>query len=137
MTSTPARWGGHSAWGGRDRARFPSGRQHRDRAELVDVAQGTQLWGERYDTHPEDILGVQEEIARDVSRGLRLKLAPGALQTGSQTVDPEAYRLYLLSRHELTKVTLEGKTKVLETPALAAEARVWRELSASQAARSR
>ena len=45
-------------------------------AELVDVAQGTQLWGERYNTRMGDLIAVQDDIANDISRGLRLKLAP-------------------------------------------------------------
>ena len=74
-------------------------------AELVDVAQGTQLWGERYNTRMGDIFAVQEDIARNISRGLRLKLAPRdeTLLTRRHTENSEAYRLYLLSRHELNK----------------------------------
>ena len=85
-------------------------------AELIDVTQGMQLWGERYNTRMGDLFAVQEDIARDISRGLRLKLAPKdeTLRPRRHTVNPEAYRLYLLSRHELNKGTTEGLKKALE-----------------------
>jgi eukaryotic-like serine/threonine-protein kinase len=75
-------------------------------AELVDVAQGTQLWGEQYTARMRDIFAVQEDIAGDISRGLRLKLAPRdeTLLTKGRTGDPEAYRLFLLSRHERSNI---------------------------------
>jgi tetratricopeptide (TPR) repeat protein len=86
-------------------------------AELVDVARGTRLWGERYNTRMGDIFAVQEDIARDISRGLRLKLATRAetLPTRRHIPDPEAYRLNLLSRHELNKpFTSQGVKRALE-----------------------
>jgi serine/threonine-protein kinase len=85
-------------------------------AELVDVARGTQLWGERYNAMMGDIVTVHENIARDISRGLRLRLTPadGTLLSRSHTKNPEAYRLYLLSRHELNRRTPEGFKKALE-----------------------
>ncbi|MBA3322825.1 MAG: winged helix-turn-helix domain-containing protein, partial [Pyrinomonadaceae bacterium] len=45
------------------------------RTELVDVADGWQLWGEQYNRQPADILAVQEEISREISAKLRLKLS--------------------------------------------------------------
>ena len=38
------------------------------RAELVDVADGWQLWGAQYDRRPADLLAVQSEIARKSPR---------------------------------------------------------------------
>jgi serine/threonine protein kinase/tetratricopeptide (TPR) repeat protein len=86
------------------------------RAELVDVAQGTQIWGEQFHTRMEDIFTVQEDIASNISRGLRLKLAPEdeTRLARRHTENPEAHRLYLLSRHELNKGTPEGQRKALE-----------------------
>jgi len=84
--------------------------------ELIDVAEGTQLWGELYNTQLGDVFSVQKDIAGQISRGLRLKLAPEneTLRARSHTQDPEAYRLYLLSRHELSKGTPEGVKKALD-----------------------
>jgi TolB-like protein len=44
------------------------------RTELVDVMNGWQLWGEQYQTRVSDILVVQEEIAKEISERLRVKL---------------------------------------------------------------
>ena len=41
-------------------------------AELVDVQSGSQLWGEQYNREITDLLLVQNDIARDISRALRL-----------------------------------------------------------------
>jgi TolB-like protein len=44
------------------------------RVELVDTSTGWQLWGEQYNRRPADILELQEEISREVSEQLSLKL---------------------------------------------------------------
>ena len=43
-------------------------------AELVDVTKGWQLWGETYDRWSTAIFEVQDEIAKQISTALRLKL---------------------------------------------------------------
>ena len=86
-------------------------------AELVDVAQGTQLWGERYNTRMADISALQEDIARDISRKLRRKVAARdeTRLTTRHTENSEAYRLYLLSRyHYSTWTTPEGLKRAVE-----------------------
>src|SRR5262245_40392741 len=86
-------------------------------AELADVARGTRLWGERYNTRMGDIFAVQEDIARDISRGLRLKLATRGETslTNRHIPSPEAYRLYLLSRNEQDlPLTSERAKRALE-----------------------
>ena len=88
---------------------------HRGRT-LIDVAQGTHLWGELYNTRMGDIFAVQEDIAGAISRGLRLKLAPRdeTLLAKRPTENAEAYRLYLLSLYERNKFTPDGTRKALE-----------------------
>ena len=44
------------------------------RVELVDTSTGWQLWGDQYKRRPADILELQEEISREVSEQLSLKL---------------------------------------------------------------
>ena len=85
-------------------------------AELVDVGQGMQLWGERYSVRMGGIFSVEEDIAGDISRGLRLTLAPAdeSRLTQRHTKDLEAYRLYVFSRHEFSKYGVEGIRKALE-----------------------
>jgi adenylate cyclase len=42
--------------------------------ELIDVANDAHLWGEHYNRKMSDIFEVQEEIAREISDKLRVKL---------------------------------------------------------------
>jgi len=67
------------------------------RAELVDTRLGTQIWGEQYSRHAEDLQAVQEEIARTISEKLRLRLT-GAQErrlTKRATENSQAYQFYL------------------------------------------
>ena len=43
--------------------------------ELVNVADGTQLWGEQYNRRAANLATVQQEIARDISERLRWRLS--------------------------------------------------------------
>ncbi len=51
------------------------------KAELIDVARQNQLWGGNYNRKMEDILEVQEDIAREISRNLQLKLSGAEKKT--------------------------------------------------------
>jgi len=51
-----------------------SGESLRIGTELVDVATGSQLWGAQYDRKPGDIFIIQDEISKEISEKLRLKL---------------------------------------------------------------
>jgi len=44
-------------------------------AELVNVLNGTELWGQQYNRKVADIFAVQEEIAREITEKLRLKVS--------------------------------------------------------------
>ena len=72
-------------------------------AELVNVRDATQLWGEKYARRTDDVLEVEGEIATTIARTLRRQLS-GAEKiklTRTETSDPEAYRLYLKGRDYL------------------------------------
>src|SRR5689334_10506581 len=43
-------------------------------AELVDVWAESQIWGEQYRQHSEDVFVIQERIAREISERLRLRI---------------------------------------------------------------
>src|SRR6266567_4814492 len=45
------------------------------RTELVNVADGTELWGQQYNRKLADVFAVQEEIAKEISEKLSLKLS--------------------------------------------------------------
>jgi len=76
-------------------------------AELVDVRDNKQLWGEQFERRVLDLMGVQREIAKEIAGKLQLKLS-GAEQsrvTKRYTENPEAYQLYLKGRYFWNKFT--------------------------------
>ena len=78
--------------------------------ELVDVEDGSLLWGEQYRRQFSDIFAVQEEIAKEIFSKLRVKLTRHEQERMNrrQTNDPEAYVHYLQGRYYWYKRTLEG-----------------------------
>ena len=73
-------------------------------AELVDVQSGSQLWGEQYNREITDLLLVQNDIARDISRALRLQLSgEEQVQLAEATEDSAAYQAYLKGRFLLNR----------------------------------
>jgi len=67
-------------------------------AALTKVDDGFQLWSETYDREIDHIFDAQDEIARDVTSALQLKLLnPGgaAITTNSRSTNPETYQAYL------------------------------------------
>jgi TolB-like protein/Tfp pilus assembly protein PilF len=86
------------------------------RTELVDVADGWQLWGEQYNRNHADLLAVQEEISREISEQLRLKLSGEQKRRLAKryTESTEAYQTYLKGRFYWNKRTLEGLRRGVE-----------------------
>jgi serine/threonine protein kinase/Tfp pilus assembly protein PilF len=66
-------------------------------AELVNVADGFQLWSETYDRELNDIFAVQEDIARSVGEALKIQLL-GQKNVG-RSANPQAYNAYLQGRY--------------------------------------
>jgi TolB-like protein len=75
--------------------------------ELVDARDSSHLWGEQYDRKLTDLVSLQSEIARDVSRKLRTRLSGADEQrlARNYTENSEAYQLYLRGRYHLLKHT--------------------------------
>jgi serine/threonine protein kinase/Flp pilus assembly protein TadD len=76
-------------------------------ADLVNVADGTQLWGEQYNRKLTDLVALQIEIARDVSQKLKARLSGEDEQRVAKnyTNNVEAYQLYLKGRYYYFKLT--------------------------------
>src|SRR5437870_11962961 len=55
-----------------------AGAQLRITAQLVNVADGYDLWSERFDRGPEDVFAIQEEIARTIADRLQVSLTGSA-----------------------------------------------------------
>ncbi len=84
--------------------------------DLVNVADGSQLWGEKYERKLSDIFAVQEEITRQISDKLRLKLTGEEQKQLSRryTENAEAYRAYLLGRFFWERRTEDGMKKGIQ-----------------------
>jgi eukaryotic-like serine/threonine-protein kinase len=69
-------------------------------ADLVNTADGTELWGSHYVSKLADVTQVQGDITRDISGSLRVHLSGDQQQRLGRagTTNPEAYRLYLEGR---------------------------------------
>ena len=85
-------------------------------AELVDVEDGSQIWGGQFNRRLSDIFELQEEISNEMTDKLRLSL------TGDQkkrlakpaTREVEAYQAYLKGRYLVNKRTAESFAKAIE-----------------------
>jgi len=85
-------------------------------ADLVNAADGTEMWGSHYDRKAADITQVQSDITRDVSNKLQVHLTGTEQQKLGRagTTNPEAYRLYLEGRQQWYGRTPEGLKKSIE-----------------------
>jgi serine/threonine-protein kinase len=98
-----------------------AGNRVRVSVQLIDVAEGNNMWSERYDREMTDVFEIQDEISQAVVGKLKVRLAS---QSGSgsgigtaesakplvkrYTENLDAYELYLKGRFELYKMTREG-----------------------------
>lgn len=70
-------------------------------AELVDVEDGSLIWGEQYHRKSSDLFSLQDELAWEISEKLRLRLSGEQKQrmTKRYTENREAYEDYLKGRY--------------------------------------
>src|ERR1041384_1809371 len=85
-------------------------------AELIDASDNSHLWGEQYNRKSSDILAIQEEIAREISQALRLRLGYQADQPliKASTENTGAYQLYLKGRYYWNKRSTDGLRKAID-----------------------
>jgi adenylate cyclase len=83
-----------------------AGGQVRITAQLIHAADGFHLWSETYDRKLDDIFKIQDEIASEVVKQLRVTMLGGAPK--AHGTDPQAYALYLQSRELGRQFTPEG-----------------------------
>jgi TolB-like protein len=81
-------------------------------AQLINVADGYHIWSERYDRELKDIFAIQEEIATNIVKMLKLTvLRPAGSRQPTKNI--EAYDLYLKGLYALS-LDVEGVTDALE-----------------------
>jgi serine/threonine protein kinase/tetratricopeptide (TPR) repeat protein len=76
------------------------GNRLRVTAQLVNVADGYQLWSERYDREMEDIFAIQDDISSAIVKSLRVILSEDEKKAMGQarTENLQAYEFYLRGR---------------------------------------
>ncbi|HEY8224380.1 MAG TPA: protein kinase [Pyrinomonadaceae bacterium] len=86
------------------------------RIEMVDVSDGSQLWGDSYTCKPSEILLIETKISSEISEKLLLRLtSEERKQLARQpTKNVEAYHAYLKGRYCWNKRTDEGVRKAIE-----------------------
>ena len=77
-------------------------------ADLIDLQNVAQLWGQHYDHKLADVMLVQDDISRDIFENLRLKL------NVEEKKQLDAYRLYLKGRNSWNKRTADELQRAIE-----------------------
>ena len=79
------------------------------RTELVNVSDGTELWGHQYNRKLADVFAVQEEIAKEISEKLRLTLTGTERQQLAKrpTENLKAFQYYMQGRSYAQRSTRE------------------------------
>jgi eukaryotic-like serine/threonine-protein kinase len=86
------------------------------RTELMDVTNGSQLWGGQYNRKVADVFALQDELSREISERLRLRLTSDEKQrlTKRYTDSADAYQLYLKGLFYWNKRSPDGSQKAIE-----------------------
>lgn len=84
--------------------------------EVVDVNDGSRLWGAVFKHQVSDLFTLQEEVAREVSNGLRIKLSKVEERriAQRQTDSSQAYYLYLKGRYFGNKRSVLGVKRSID-----------------------
>ena len=88
-------------------------------AQLVNVADGYHLWSERYDRELEDVFAIQDEIAQNIVRALRVMLSEEEKRAIEKvpTADLQAYDYYLRGRqffHQFRRTGIQFARRMFE-----------------------
>src|SRR5262249_1830933 len=93
-----------------------AGARVRITAQLIDPLQETHLWAESYERDLSDVLALQAEVAHAIAREVQVKLTRRERTELArvQTVDPEAYEIYLKGRHYWNQRSRDGFPRAVE-----------------------
>jgi serine/threonine protein kinase/Tfp pilus assembly protein PilF len=91
-----------------------SGNRIRVTAQLINAADESHLWSQRYDREMTDVFALQDEISQAIVEKLRVRLAADRPLVKRHTENVEAYNLYLKARYQLWRLTSEGFAKSKE-----------------------
>jgi len=93
-----------------------SGNNVRITAQLIEAKTDMHLWSEIYDKDISDIFAIQSEVAQNVAKELKATLTSVEKEQINiyQTLNPDAYSLYLQGRFNIENRTEDGFRKSIE-----------------------
>lgn len=96
-----------------------AGERLRVTAQLVNVANGYHLWSERYDRQLEDVFAIQDEIAANIVKALRVVLSEDEKRAIEQLprTNVQAFEYYLRGRqqfHQWRRKSVEHARRMFE-----------------------
>jgi len=85
-------------------------------AELIDARNNNHIWGQQYDRKLADVISLREEIAKQITTALRVRLSgeDEKRMAKNYTANPEAYQDYLRGRYWWNKRNEESFHKGIE-----------------------
>ncbi len=94
------------------------GKRVRIAAELVDAANGFQIWSESYDRNLTDILSLQDDIAHAITEAVAQRFLGHTVAANRapkpRPIDPEAYKSYLQGQYYFAQRTKEGILRAID-----------------------
>ena len=96
-----------------------AGNRLRVTAQLINVTDGYHLWSERYDRQLEDVFAIQDEIAENIVRALRVVLGEEEKRAieKAPTDNVQAYEYYLRGRqffHRMRRTALQYARRMFD-----------------------
>jgi serine/threonine protein kinase/tetratricopeptide (TPR) repeat protein len=84
--------------------------------DLVDAADGAQLWGEQFNRQSAELFVMQDELAQRIMDKLRLRLTGDEKKraTKRHTQNLQAYQLYLKGRYHWNRRTADGFRQAID-----------------------
>jgi TolB-like protein/Flp pilus assembly protein TadD len=94
---------------------FRAGGRVRITAQLIDARTDRHLWAHEYERDLQDVLQLQDEVARDIVDEIRIELTPQerARLSASRPVNPQAHEAYLEGRYYWNQFTVPTTEKSL------------------------
>jgi eukaryotic-like serine/threonine-protein kinase len=85
-------------------------------AQLVDPESHTLLWAQKYTGALDDVFAIQENISRQIVAALKIQLSPAEDKQMLERPlpDADAYRYYLMAKHEILNYSREALDRALE-----------------------
>ena len=96
--------------------KMQAGNTIRVNAQLIDPRSDSLLWADKYTGTMEDVFAIQENISRQIVTALKIKLSPAEdrQMVARPMPDPDAYRYYLMAKHEILNYTGEALARALK-----------------------